>query len=67
MLVLTRKKDESIVIGGDVTIQVISIQGDKVRLGITAPPDVGVWRSEVAREIEQQGGDVRISHARKAG
>lgn len=52
MLVLTRKIDQSIVIDGTITIQVLGIQGSKVRLGITAPPEVCVDRDEVARRRE---------------
>ena len=47
MLVLSRKKNESIVINSDVTITVVEIRGDKVRLGIVAPKDVPVHRQEV--------------------
>jgi carbon storage regulator len=48
MLVLTRRIEESIVIAGDIRVTVISIQGDKVRLGIAAPISVRVDREEVA-------------------
>ena len=47
MLVLSRKKNESIVIDKDITITVVEIRGDKVRLGIVAPKDVPVHRQEV--------------------
>jgi carbon storage regulator len=47
MLVLTRKKGESIIIGDDVTITVVEIRGDKCRLGISAPKEVPVHRQEV--------------------
>ena len=47
MLVLSRKKNESIVINNDVVVTVIEIRGDKVRLGIVAPKDVPVHREEV--------------------
>jgi len=47
MLVLSRKKDEKIVIGDNITLMVIDIRGDKVRLGIEAPADVSVDREEV--------------------
>lgn len=47
MLVLSRHKDESIVIGDDVLITVVEIRGDKVRLGIDAPRDVSIHREEV--------------------
>jgi carbon storage regulator len=51
MLVLSRKKDESIVINNDITIVVVEIRGDKVRLGIEAPKEVPVHRQEVFQSI----------------
>lgn len=51
MLVLSRKKNEAIIIGGGITVTVIDVRGDKVRLGIEAPRDVSVHRSEVAEAI----------------
>lgn len=47
MLVLTRKKEQSIVIGDNVEIMVLGVSGDKVRLGITAPREIDVFRKEV--------------------
>ena len=52
MLVLSRKKDEKIVIGDSITLMVIEIRGDKVRLGIEAPRDVKVVRGELKEECE---------------
>ena len=54
MLVLSRKKDEKIVIGDKITIMVIEIRGDKVRLGIDAPRDVTVHREEVYEAIKRE-------------
>jgi len=51
MLVLSRKKNESIVINNDVVITIVEIRGDKVRLGIVAPKDVAVHREEVYEAI----------------
>jgi carbon storage regulator len=66
MLVLSRKKNESIIINDNITLTVIEIRGDKVRLGIEAPKDVTVHRREVyeaiqsqARSLEQGGKTVR--------
>ena len=56
MLVLSRKKNESIVIG-DVTIVVVDIRGDRVRLGIDAPRDVAVHRREVLDAINRSAGE----------
>lgn len=50
MLVLTRKKEQSIIIGENVEIMVLGVSGDKVRLGITAPREVYVFRKEVIDE-----------------
>ena len=54
MLVLTRKPKQSIMIGDDIEVIVLSTAGDKVRLGIQAPADVPVHRSEIYVEIRQQ-------------
>jgi len=51
MLVLSRKKNESIIINDNITVTVIEIRGDKVRLGIEAPKDVTVHRREVYEAI----------------
>lgn len=51
MLVLSRKKNETIVINNDVIVTVVEIRGDKVRLGIVAPKDVAVHREEVYEAI----------------
>ena len=56
MLVLSRKKNESIVIGGNVTVTIVEVRGDKVRLGIEAPSDVTVHRSEVVEAIAKAAG-----------
>lgn len=55
MLVLTRRPDESIVIDGRITVMVISVRGDSVRIGIDAPPEVEVNRSEVERSKRMDG------------
>ena len=53
MLVLSRKKNESIVINNDITIVVVEIRGDKVRLGVEAPKEVPVHRREVYDAINR--------------
>ena len=53
MLVLSRKKNESIVINNDITIVVVEIRGDKVRLGVEAPKEVPVHRREVYDAIQR--------------
>ena len=59
MLVLSRKKTESIVINNDITIVVVEIRGDKVRLGVEAPQEVPVHRREVYDAIRRS--DVTVS------
>ena len=54
MLVLTRKANQSIMIGDDIEVSVLSILGEKVRLGIQAPRRVPVFRKEVFLEIQAQ-------------
>ena len=53
MLVLSRKKNESIVINNDITVVVVEIRGDKVRLGVEAPKEVPVHRREVYDAIKR--------------
>jgi carbon storage regulator len=53
MLVLTRKSNQSIMIGDDVEVSVLSVMGEKVRIGISAPRDIPVFRKEVYLEIQQ--------------
>ncbi len=54
MLVLSRKRDESIVIGDNIVITVVDIRGDNVRFGIDAPKDVPVHRQEVYDDIHRR-------------
>src|SRR3954454_21624279 len=54
MLVLTRKSNQSIMIGDDIEVSVLSIMGEKVRIGIQAPREVPVFRKEVYLEIQQE-------------
>ena len=54
MLVLSRQKDESIVIGDNVEITIVDVRGDKVRLGITAPKEIPVHRREVYDAIQRE-------------
>jgi len=54
MLVLTRKSNQSIMIGDDIEVSVLAIMGEKVRIGIQAPRDIPVFRKEVYLEIQQE-------------
>ena len=54
MLVLSRQRDESIIVGDNVQITIVDIRGDKVRLGIEAPPHISVHRKEVFDAIQRE-------------
>lgn len=54
MLVLSRQRDQTIMIGDDIEITVVDIRGDKVRLGINAPPEIPVHRKEVYDAIKRE-------------
>ena len=56
MLVLSRHRDESIMIGDDVVVTIVDIRGDKVRLGIQAPTEIPVHRQEVYDAIQREKG-----------
>jgi carbon storage regulator len=68
MLVLSRHRDESIMIGDDVVITIVDIRGDKVRLGIEAPQDIPVHRREVYEAIQrenQKAANLKTSDTRR--
>jgi len=70
MLVLSRQRDESIIIGDNIIITVVDVRGDKVRLGIEAPREVTVHRREVYEAIKrenQQGAQIQPEDARRIG
>lgn len=54
MLVLTRQVNESIMIGDDIEVTIVAVAGDKVRIGINAPPSIAVHRKEVAQAIKAE-------------
>jgi len=66
MLVLTRKSNQSIMIGDDIEVSVLSIMGEKVRIGIQAPRDIPVFRREVYLEIQEERGGVGVGVADRA-
>lgn len=62
MLVLSRKKGESIVVDNDVVITIVEVRGDRVRLGIDAPKEVPVHRKEVADAIRKENSETRVDN-----
>ncbi len=67
MLVLSRQRDESIIIGDNIVVTVVDVRGDKVRLGIEAPTEIPVHRREVYDAIQREnrgGGGVKPRGAR---
>ena len=60
MLVLTRKKGESIVISDDIVLTVLSVDGENVKVGIAAPRDIDIYRKEVLDAIEQNNQDAAM-------
>lgn len=70
MLVLSRHRDESIIIGDDIVVTIVDIRGDKVRLGIDAPQDIPVHRQEVYEAIQRENrkaSQVRPAEMRSLG
>jgi len=70
MLVLSRQRDESIIIGDNIVITVVDIRGDKVRLGIAAPMEIPVHRREVYEAIQRenlQASQIQSDQARQVG
>ncbi|WP_285768108.1 carbon storage regulator CsrA [Peribacillus sp. SI8-4] len=57
MLVLTRKPNESIMIGDDIEITILSIEGEQIKLGINAPKNVEIHRKEIYLSIQQENGE----------
>ncbi len=58
MLVLSRQRDESIIIGDNIVVTIVDIRGDKVRLGIDAPSEIPVHRREVFEAIQRENGRI---------
>jgi carbon storage regulator len=67
MLVLTRKSNQSIMIGDEIEISVLSVMGEKVRIGIQAPQKVPVFRKEIYLEIHREAGVAARDGAAPAG
>ncbi|HTM53371.1 MAG TPA: carbon storage regulator CsrA [Pirellulales bacterium] len=65
MLVLSRQRDESIMIGDNIVVTIVDIRGDKVRLGINAPTEIPVHRQEIYEAIQRE--NVRASRVEPKG
>ena len=67
MLILTRRAGETVMIGSDVTITVLGVKGNQVRIGINAPKDVAVHREEIYERIqnEKSGGDAATAEGQE--
>ncbi len=61
MLILTRRVGETLMIGDDVTVTVLGVKGNQVRIGVNAPRDVAVHREEIYERIKQEKSDVNES------
>lgn len=70
MLVLSRQRDESIIIGDNIVVTIVDVRGDKVRLGIEAPREVPVHRREIYDAIQRenrQAAQIGLDEARRVG
>jgi carbon storage regulator len=67
MLVLSRQKDESIIIGDDIEITIVDVRGDKVRLGINAPREISVHRKEIYEAIQREKAQQRAAESAATG
>lgn len=61
MLILSRRTDESIIIGDEVTVKILAIKGKQVRLGISAPDNVSVHREEIYKRIQADSTDTAVT------
>lgn len=62
MLILTRRVGETVMVGNDVTVTVLGVKGNQVRIGVNAPKDVAVHREEIYERIKKEGKEGAISH-----
>jgi len=67
MLVLSRQKDESIIIGDNIEITIVDVRGDKVRLGINAPREISVHRKEIYEAIQREKAQQRAAESAATG
>jgi carbon storage regulator len=60
MLILTRRVGETVMIGNEVTVTVLGVKGNQVRIGVNAPKDVAVHREEIYERIKREGEDAGL-------
>ena len=63
MLILTRRAGETVMIGSDITITVLGVKGNQVRIGINAPKDIAVHREEIHERIQQENNTADNNHS----
>lgn len=66
MLIFTRRVGQAVIIGTDVTVQILGVKGSQVRVGITAPKDIPVHRGEVFERLNREGQSDRLSRAQRS-
>ena len=67
MLVLSRKKDQVIVVGDDIEITIVDVRGDQVKLGVTAPRSVSIHRKEIYDAIQRENKAAALSSGMQVG
>ena len=67
MLILTRRVGETVVIGDDVTVTVLGVKGNQVRVGVNAPREIAVHREEIFERIKREQSDQEVAEPKAAG